>query len=100
MIVVDLAKRAPFSINGPTKDEVVVTDHFKFLLIRFESGQEVAPCVMARSTGFLVLEGMIKVVDEGEDSIVSAGSLVLVPAHHTRQIVALSRSSVAAMQYE
>jgi len=100
MRVIDLGSRAPFSPRGVVKDEVVVTDQFKFLLIRFESGQQVAPCVMARNTGFLVLEGTIKVTDDGEQSVVPAGSLVLVPGGHTRQIEALSRSSVVALQYE
>ncbi len=52
MQVTNLEDLKEFSNVDFIKKELLVTDNFKLLLICFEPGQEVPPCVMERSTAF------------------------------------------------
>jgi quercetin dioxygenase-like cupin family protein len=95
----DLNKLKEFAAAGFVKNELVVTDNFKLLMICFEPGQAVEPCVMSRSTAFYIVEGRGVVIEAGETVQVSGGSLVLIKPDLERQIKAESRMVVLAIQY-
>ncbi len=95
----DLNKLQEFAAAGFVKNELVVTDNFKLLMICFEPGQAVEPCVMSRSTAFYIVEGRGVVIEAGETVQVSGGSLVLIKPDLERQIKAESRMVVLAIQY-
>jgi quercetin dioxygenase-like cupin family protein len=95
----DLNKLQEFAVAGFVKNELVVTDNFKLLMICFEPGQAVEPCVMSRSTAFYIVEGRGVVIEAGETVQVSGGSLVLIKPDLERQIKAESRMVVLAIQY-
>jgi quercetin dioxygenase-like cupin family protein len=95
----DLDKLKEFAAAGFVKKELVVTDNFKLLLICFEPGQEVEPCVMSRSTAFYIVEGTGVVIEAGEAVQVVDGSLVLIKPELERQIKAESKMVVLAIQY-
>ena len=100
MPVINLEDLKEFSASGFIKKELAVTTHFKLLLICFEAGQAVPPCVMERSTAFYIIEGQGKVLAAEEEHAVSSGSIVMIEPDLTRQIKAESRLVVLAMQYE
>ena len=95
----DLDKLKEFAAAGFVKKELVVTDDSKLLLICFEPGQAVEPCVMSRSTAFYIIEGIGEVIEAGEAVQVSDGSLVLIKPELERQIKAKSKMVVLAIQY-
>lgn len=95
----DLVKLKEFAATGLVKKELVVTDNFKLLLICFEPGQAVEPCVMSRSTAFYIVEGTGVVIEAGEAVQVSNGSIVLIKPELERQIKAESKMVVLAIQY-
>jgi quercetin dioxygenase-like cupin family protein len=95
----DLNKLKEFAATGFVKNELVVTDNFKLLMICFEPGQAVEPCVMSRSTAFYIVEGRGVVIEAGETVQVSGGSLVLIKPDLERQIKAESKMVVLAIQY-
>ncbi len=95
----DLNKLQEFAAAGLVKKELVVTDNFKLLLICFEPGQAVDPCVMSRNTAFYIVEGEGVVIEEGEKAEVSKGSIVLIEPEVERQIKAKSKMTVLAIQY-
>ncbi len=95
----DLNKLQEFAAAGFVKKELVVTDNFKLLLICFEPGQAVEPCVMSRNTVFYIVEGNGVVIEEGEKAEVSKGSMVLIEPELERQIRAESKMTVLAIQY-
>lgn len=100
MQVTNLEELKEFSNVDFIKKELVVTDNFKLLLICFEPGQEVSPCVMERSTAFYIVEGQGKVLAADQEHDVTKGSMVQIGPDLTRQIKANSRLVVLAMQYE
>jgi len=95
----NLDKLKEFAEAGFVKKELVVTDNFKMLLICFEPGQAVEPCVMSRSTAFYIVEGTGVVIEAGEAVQVSNGSIVLIKPELERQIKAESKMVVLAIQY-
>lgn len=95
----DLDKLKEFTAAGYIKNELVVTDNFKLLMICFEPGQSVEPCVMSRSTAFYIIEGTGEVIEAGEAVQVFNGSLVLIKPELERQIKAESKMVVLAIQY-
>lgn len=95
----DLNKLKEFAAASFVKKELLVTDNFKLLLICFEPGQAVEPCVMSRSTAFYIVEGTGEVIEEGETVQVSNGSVVLIKPELERQIKAASKMVVLAIQY-
>jgi len=95
----DLVKLKEFAATGLVKKELVVTDNFKLLLICFEPGQAVEPCVMSRSTAFYIVEGTGVVIEAGEAVQVSNGSIVLIKPELERQIKAENKMVVLAIQY-
>jgi quercetin dioxygenase-like cupin family protein len=95
----DLNKLQEFAAAGFVKKELVVADNFKLLLICFEPGQEVEPCVMSRNTVFYIVEGEGVVIEEGEKAKVSKGSMVLIEPELERQIKAKTKMTVFAIQY-
>lgn len=95
----DLNKLKEFAAASFVKKELLVTDNFKLLLICFEPGQAVEPCVMSRSTAFYIVEGTGEVIEEGEAVQVSNGSVVLIKPELERQIKAASKMVVLAIQY-
>jgi quercetin dioxygenase-like cupin family protein len=95
----DLNKLQEFAATGLVKKELVVTDNFKLLLICFEPGQAVEPCVMSRNTVFYIVEGEGVVIEEGKKTEVSKGSMILIEPELERQIMAKSKMTVLAIQY-
>lgn len=95
----DVGKLKEFAVEDFVKKELVVTDNFKLLLICFEPGQAVEPCVMSRSTAFYIIEGTGEVIEAGEAVQVSDDSLVLIKPELERQIKAESKMVVLAIQY-
>lgn len=95
----NLDKLKEFDVEGFVKKELVVTDNFKLLLICFEPGQAVEPCVMSRSTAFYIVEGTGVIIEAGEAVQVSNGSIVLIKPELERQIKAESKMVVLAIQY-
>ncbi len=100
MQVYNLEELKEFAPSEFRKKELVVTDSFKLLLICFEPGQSVPPCVMERSTAFYVIEGQGKVLVSDQENRITAGSLIIIEPDLTRQIKADTRLVVLAMQYE
>ncbi len=100
MQVINLEDLKEFSASDFIKKELAVTDNFKLLLICFEAGQEVPPCVMERSTAFYIVEGQGKFLASDQEHTVTSGSIVLIEPDLARQIKADSRLVVRAMQYE
>ncbi len=96
----NLEELKEFAVSEFSKKELVVTDSFKLLLICFEPGQSVPPCVMERSTVFYIVEGRGMVSVSDEEHTVSAGSIMLIEPDLARQIKAETRLVVLAMQYE
>lgn len=99
MQILNLEKLKGFSDDSFIKKELAVTDNFKLLLICFEPGQAVPPCVMSRSTAFYIVEGRGRVIEDGEETAMSAGMVIIVEAGLERQIKAETRLVVLAMQY-
>ncbi len=100
MQVLNLEELKEFNGAGFIKKELAITDNFMLLLICFEPGQSVPPCVMERSTAFYIVEGEGKVFAAGEEQNVTAGSVIQIGPDLARQIQADSRLVVLAMQYE
>ncbi|MGM0652404.1 MAG: cupin domain-containing protein [Bacillota bacterium] len=100
MQVYNLEELKEFAVSEFRKKEIVVTDSFKLLLIYFEPGQSVPPCVMECSTAFYIVEGQGLVSVSDQEYSVSAGSIILIEPDLTRQIKAKTRLVVLAMQYE
>lgn len=100
MQVYNLEVLKEFAVSEFKKKELVVTENFKLLLICFEPGQSVPPCIMERSTAFYIVEGQGQVLIPGQGSQVTAGSLIIIEPDLTRQIKADTRLVVLAMQYE
>ncbi len=100
MQVYNLEELKEFAVSEFSKKELVVTESFKLLLICFEPGQSVPPCVMERSTVFYIVEGRGMVSVSDEEYTVSAGSIMLIEPDLARQIKAETRLVVLAMQYE
>ncbi len=100
MQVINLEDLKEFSASDLIKKELAVTANFKLLLICFEAGQEVPPCVMERSTAFYIVEGKGKVLASDEEYAVTSGAIVIIGPDLARQIKAESRLVVLAMQYE
>ncbi|MFO7951821.1 MAG: hypothetical protein R6U91_03310, partial [Bacillota bacterium] len=98
--VTNLEDLKEFSASDFIKKELAVAEHFKLLLITFEPGQEVQPCVMERSTAFYIVEGQGKVLASEQEHDITKGSMVQIEPDLTRQIIANSRLVVLAMQYE
>ncbi|MBW6464744.1 MAG: hypothetical protein K0B84_11270, partial [Firmicutes bacterium] len=71
----------------------------KLLLICFEPGQAVEPCVMSRSTAFYIMEGKGVILEEGNSAEVSKGSMILIDPELERQIKAETKMTVLAIQY-
>jgi len=69
------------------------------LLICFEPGQAVEPCVMSRNTAFYILEGEGVAIEEAERAEVPKGSIILIEPELERQIKAKSKMTVLAIQY-
>ncbi|MDW7730371.1 MAG: cupin domain-containing protein [Dethiobacteria bacterium] len=95
----DLNKMQEFAAAGFVKKELVVSDNFKLLLICFEPGQAVEPCVMSRSTAFYIMEGKGVILEEGNSAEVSKGSMILIDPELERQIKAETKMTVLAIQY-
>ncbi len=100
MQVYNLEELKEFAVSEFKKKELVVTESFKLLLICFEPGQSVPPCVMERSTAFYIVEGQGQVIVSDQENTVTAGSLIFIEPDLTRQIKADTRLVVLAMQYE
>ncbi len=100
MQTLNLEDLKEFSVSEFIRKELVVTDNFKLLLICFEPGQSVPPCVMERSTAFYIIEGQGKVLVSDQENTVTAGSLIIIEPDLTRQIKAATRLVVLAMQYK
>lgn len=99
MKLLELDKLKNFSAAEFNKQEIVATDNCKMLLICFEPGQAVEPCVMKRHTMFYIIEGEGKIRECGHEKTVSSGSLVLIEPDLERQITAKTRLVVLAAQY-
>ncbi len=95
----ELAALKEFTADGFNKKEIIITNNFKLLLICFEPGQAVEPCVMSRHTMFYIIEGRGTVSESGQDAAVSAGSIILIEPEQERQIAAETRMVVLAVQY-
>ncbi len=100
MKLLSLEELKVFTASEFIKKELTVTEHFKLLLVCFEPGQAVPPCVMERSTAFYIIEGRGRVSVSDEEHTVSAGSIILIEPDLSRQIKAETRLVVLAMQYE
>ncbi len=100
MQVYSLEELKEFAVSEFKKKELVVTDSFKLLLICFEPGQSVPPCVMERSTAFYIIEGQGQVLVSDQEYQVTAGSLIIIEPDLARQIKADTRLVVLAVQYE
>lgn len=96
----NLEELKEFAVSEFMKKELVVTDSFKLLLICFEPGQSVPPCVMERSTAFYIIEGQGQVLVSDQEYQVTAGSLIIIEPDLARQIKADTRLVVLAVQYE
>ena len=96
----NLEELKEFSESDFRKKELIVTNSFKLLLICFEPGQSVPPCVMERSTVFYIIEGQGKVLVSDQENRVTAGSLIIIEPDLVRQIKADTHLVVLAMQYE
>lgn len=99
MQVLNIENLQQFTSTGFNKNELVVTDSFKLLLICFESGQAVDPCVMSRYTMFYIVEGEGRVIEAGQEVAVYTGSIILIEPELERQILAKTRMVVLAAQY-
>lgn len=100
MQVYNLEELKEFAVSEFRKKELVITDSFKLLLICFEPGQSVPPCVMERSTAFYIIEGQGQVLVSDQEYQVTAGSLIIIEPDLARQIKADTRLVVLAVQYE
>ena len=95
----DINKLQEFAAAGFVKKELVLTDNFKLLLICFEPGQAVEPCVMSRNTAFYIVEGSGVVTENDMRAEVTGGSIILIEPELERQIIAESKMTVLAIQY-
>ena len=100
MQLTNLEDLIEFSATDFVKKELAVTNHFKLILICFEPGQAVPPCVMKRSTAFYIVEGQGKILAPDKEQIVDNGSIILIEPDLSRQIKAESHLVVLAMQYD
>ena len=100
MQLLNLEELKEFAASEFIKKELAVTEHFKLLLVCFEPGQSVPPCVMKRSTAFYIVEGRGIVTVSDQEYSVSVGSIILIEPDLARQIKAETRLVVLAMQYE
>jgi quercetin dioxygenase-like cupin family protein len=99
MQLLTLASLKKYSETAYLKQELAVTENCKVLLICFEPGQSVEPCVMSRNTMFHIVEGIGKVVEAGLEKPVSAGDIVFIKPEVERQLKAETRMVVLAVQY-
>ena len=100
MQLLNLEELKEFAASEFIKKELAVAEHFKLLLVCFEPGQSVPPCVMERSTAFYIIEGQGQVFISDRENKVNAGSLIIIEPDLARQIKADTRLVVLAMQYE
>ncbi len=99
MQLLTIANLKKYSDTGYLKQELDVTENCKVLLICFEPGQSVEPCVMSRNTMFHIVEGTGKVVEAGLEKPVSAGDIIFIKPEVERQLKAETRMVVLAVQY-
>jgi len=87
-----------FSSTSHVKKVICEYANTKALLICFEAKQSVPACTMESDVFFYTVEGC-GLLHMGEDSVeIKTGVLIMVPAGIERQIEALSRLSVLAIQ--
>lgn len=98
MHVLDVLAEREFSPREKVRKELYRSSAAKVLLICFEPGQRVEPCVMAAEVAFYVVEGSGRISVDSTTVDVHQGSLVVVPAGLERQIEAHSRMVVLAVQ--
>lgn len=98
MHVADILAEREFSPQDKVRKEIYRSGASKVLLICFESGQAVEPCVMGAEVVFYVVEGTGRIRVESTTVDVRQGSLVVVPAGLERQIEACSPMVVLAVQ--
>ena len=99
MQLLTLASLKKYSKNGYLKQELAITENCKVLLVCFEPGQSVEPCVMSRNTMFHIVEGTGKVVEAGLEKPVTTGDIIFIKPEVERQLKAETRMVVLAVQY-
>jgi len=99
MQLLTLASLKKYSKNGYLKQELAITENCKVLLVCFEPGQSVEPCVMSRNTMFHIVEGTGKVVEAGLERPVTTGDIIFIKPEVERQLKAETRMVVLAVQY-
>jgi len=98
MFSVNLNKERSFSPETHFKTELFESEKTKVLQICFEPGQTVSPCVMEADVVFYTIEGRGKLIMPDTTEELEAGTLVVVPAGVERQIAAVTRLVVLAVQ--
>lgn len=95
---IDLTGAAEFSRESHLRKVLYEAPGTKALLICFEAGQAVLPCVMDSLVYFVVLEGTGRLVAGTESRELKAGVMVVVPPGLERKIEAGSRLVILAVQ--
>lgn len=94
----NLEELKEFSSASHVKKIICSYPKTKALLICFESGQSVPPCVMESDVFFYVIEGRGLLYTGGRTVEMKTGALITVPAGAERRIKALDSLSVLAIQ--
>lgn len=87
-----------FSLLSHVKKMICEFANTKALLICFEAGQSVPPCIMESDVYFYTIDGHGLLYIENRSVEVKTGILIMVPAGVERKIQALSRLTVLAIQ--
>ncbi|SFQ99478.1 cupin domain-containing protein [Desulfoscipio geothermicus] len=98
MSVLNIKNLIEFSGREQVKKVLFDLPKTKGLLICFEPGQSVPPCIMASDLIFYTVEGKGLLEMEGEKQDMQEGILIMVPANKERKITAITRLVVLAIQ--
>lgn len=96
--IVETDEQRGFTSDQVHVTPVVNTDEVRALLLHLAAGQSVAPCKMACTVLYYVIEGQGHLQVGDEQAGLRTGSLVVVPAGAVRVISAAGPMRVLAIQ--
>ena len=96
--LVETSDLKDFSSDGVRSTMLLDGGKVRALLLNLEAGQAVVPCQMSVTVLYYVIEGQGVIRVAEEQTGLKTGSLTVVPAGEVRQISAVERMRVLAVQ--
>ena len=99
MKAISIKEQLGFSDKGPAKRIFYDAGDIKAQTVCLKAGQTIPPCAMEHDVLFYFLEGSGRIIVDGDEAAVDAGTCVVVPKTvKTRSIAATTNLVVLAVQ--